>query len=274
MGRAVTVRDIKPQDFIVAYAAHLKTKDNFEVPKWADIVKTGIGKELAPYDPDWYYTRAAAVLRQIYLKQGIGVGALRRIYGGSKRRGVERTTTVLGAGGCIRHVLIQFEVRSGVVVVWCLCGESEGGRERERGVCDEKRLVVARSEVVEKGLSRGRCGREREVGGLGAACVCFEAYKDTLVLYIIICLIVCVLWLRVNQKAGSEKRNASSRDQNTPHTHALTSFSPSFPPHLTPPEQNLKYVAKDSNGGRKITKEGQTALDQIAASVANAEADE
>jgi len=36
----------------------------------------------------------------------------------------------------------------------------------------------------------------------------------------------------------------------------------------------LKYVAKDSNGGRKITKEGQTALDQIAASVANAEADE
>ena len=41
MGRAVTVRDIKPQDFIVAYAAHLKTKDNFEVPKWADIVKTG-----------------------------------------------------------------------------------------------------------------------------------------------------------------------------------------------------------------------------------------
>jgi small subunit ribosomal protein S19e len=111
MGRAVTVRDIKPQDFIVAYAAHLKTKDNFEVPKWADIVKTGIGKELAPYDPDWYYTRAAAVLRQIYLKQGIGVGALRRIYGGSKRRGVERSTTVKGAGGCIRHVLIQFEVR-------------------------------------------------------------------------------------------------------------------------------------------------------------------
>lgn len=60
MGRAVTVRDIKPADFIKAYAAHLKTKDNFEVPKWADIVKTGIHKELAPNDPDWYYTRAGA----------------------------------------------------------------------------------------------------------------------------------------------------------------------------------------------------------------------
>jgi ribosomal protein S19E (S16A) len=55
---AVTVRDIKPADFIEAYAAHLKTKDNFEVPKWADIVKTGFAKEMAPYDPDWYYTRA------------------------------------------------------------------------------------------------------------------------------------------------------------------------------------------------------------------------
>jgi len=33
-------------------------------------------------------------------------------------------------------------------------------------------------------------------------------------------------------------------------------------------------VAKDDNGGRRITKEGQTALDQIAASVANREDDE
>ena len=33
-------------------------------------------------------------------------------------------------------------------------------------------------------------------------------------------------------------------------------------------------MAKDDNGGRRITKEGQTALDQIAASVANREDDE
>lgn len=38
--------------------------------------------------------------------------------------------------------------------------------------------------------------------------------------------------------------------------------------------QGLKYVAKNENGGRMITKEGQTALDQIAASVANREDDE
>lgn len=31
-----------------------------EVPTWVDIVKTGSYKELAPYDPDWYYIRAGA----------------------------------------------------------------------------------------------------------------------------------------------------------------------------------------------------------------------
>jgi small subunit ribosomal protein S19e len=31
-----------------------------EVPSWVDIVKTATFKELAPYDPDWYYVRAGA----------------------------------------------------------------------------------------------------------------------------------------------------------------------------------------------------------------------
>lgn len=39
-----------------------------EVPIWVDVVKTGTHKELAPYDADWYYIRAAAVARHIYLR--------------------------------------------------------------------------------------------------------------------------------------------------------------------------------------------------------------
>ena len=31
-----------------------------QLPSWVDIVKTGAFKELAPYDPDWYYIRAGA----------------------------------------------------------------------------------------------------------------------------------------------------------------------------------------------------------------------
>jgi hypothetical protein len=44
--------------FIKAYAAYLKRTGKLEVPKWVDLVKTGTFKELAPYDPDWYYIRA------------------------------------------------------------------------------------------------------------------------------------------------------------------------------------------------------------------------
>jgi hypothetical protein len=33
-----------------------------ELPPWTDIVKTAKFKELAPYDPDWYYIRAGRSL--------------------------------------------------------------------------------------------------------------------------------------------------------------------------------------------------------------------
>jgi ribosomal protein S19E (S16A) len=48
--------------FIAAYASHLKRSGKLEVPTWVDIVKTGAYKELAPYDPDWYYVRAGAFI--------------------------------------------------------------------------------------------------------------------------------------------------------------------------------------------------------------------
>lgn len=105
----ITVRDVRADAFIAAYAQVLKNNDKFVVPKWADTVKTGVHKELAPYDPDWYYVRAgnifflflillflffylficfyflAAVARKIYLRQGTGVGALKKRFGGSYR---------------------------------------------------------------------------------------------------------------------------------------------------------------------------------------------
>jgi ribosomal protein S19E (S16A) len=31
-----------------------------QLPNWVDIVKTAPFKEMAPYDPDWYYVRAGA----------------------------------------------------------------------------------------------------------------------------------------------------------------------------------------------------------------------
>src|SRR4051812_37592172 len=56
--RGVTVKDVASNDFIAAYAKFLKRSGKIDVPKWADIVKTAPHKELAPYDPDWYFVRA------------------------------------------------------------------------------------------------------------------------------------------------------------------------------------------------------------------------
>ena len=67
---APTVRSVPAPAFIAAYAEVLKNNDKFVVPKWVDTVKTGVHKELAPYDPDWYFIRAAAIARKIYLRQG------------------------------------------------------------------------------------------------------------------------------------------------------------------------------------------------------------
>ena len=37
-------------------------KHQIELPHWTDLVKTATFKELAPYDPDWYYVRAGGML--------------------------------------------------------------------------------------------------------------------------------------------------------------------------------------------------------------------
>lgn len=52
------------------------------MPEWVDLVKNGKHKELAPYDQDWYYTRCAALVRHIYFRSPIGVGAVTKIFGG------------------------------------------------------------------------------------------------------------------------------------------------------------------------------------------------
>ena len=101
----VTVKDVSSHDFVIAYAAHLKRIGKIEVPKWADLVKTSVHKELAPYDPDWYYIRAAAIARRVYLRNGIGVGAFKRIFGGRRMRGTIPERFQSSSGSIARHIL-------------------------------------------------------------------------------------------------------------------------------------------------------------------------
>ncbi|KAK9835169.1 hypothetical protein WJX81_002844 [Elliptochloris bilobata] len=106
----LNVRDVPAEEFIKAYAAHLKSNDKIQLPSWVDIVKTGAFKELAPYNPDWYYVRAASLARKVYMRQNVGVGAFRKQYGGrNKRKGTVPEHCARASGGLIRHILKQLE---------------------------------------------------------------------------------------------------------------------------------------------------------------------
>ncbi|CAE7634544.1 rps1902 [Symbiodinium microadriaticum] len=120
---SVSVRDVPAEAFIQAYAQVLKNNDKFVVPKWADTVKTGVHKELAPYDPDWFFVRTAAVARKIYLRQGTGVGALKKRFGGSYRRGARPKVHNDASGNIIRKAMLELDK----LAITEACGK--GGRK-------------------------------------------------------------------------------------------------------------------------------------------------
>mmetsp|Transcript_37506 Transcript_37506/g.65975 ORF Transcript_37506/g.65975 Transcript_37506/m.65975 type:complete len:164 (+) Transcript_37506:74-565(+) len=107
--KVVTVKDVEPAKFIEAFAQHLKRQGRFEIPKWADVVKTGKLKELPPSNPDWLYVRTASMVRKIYIRGGSGVGGFRKVYGGQKRRGTMTNTFAKGSGKIIRYIFQQLE---------------------------------------------------------------------------------------------------------------------------------------------------------------------
>merc|ERR1711975_179533 len=87
--RSVTVKDVPADEFI----------------------KSGTIKEFAPYDEDWFYIRAASILRKVYLRKGTGVGALKKWYGGSNgtHRGTRKAHFSTASGAIIRKAMTELE---------------------------------------------------------------------------------------------------------------------------------------------------------------------
>ncbi len=53
---------------------------------------------------------AASLARKVYMRQGMGIGAFRKHYGGrNKRKGAVPEHFAKASGGLIRHMLIQLE---------------------------------------------------------------------------------------------------------------------------------------------------------------------
>ncbi len=104
-----TGRDVPPDLLIKELATRLKELPEIQPPEWAKYVKLGVHKELPPENPDWWYVRAASVLRKIYLRGPIGVQRLRLEYGGLRNRGVKPEHFYRGSGNILRKILQQLE---------------------------------------------------------------------------------------------------------------------------------------------------------------------
>lgn len=136
--KAISVRDVPAQAFIQAFAAQLKKAGKLEIPRWADLVKTAHWKELSPENPDWFYVRAAAVARHLYLRPGSGVGDLRYKFGGKGSRGSMPEHKMLAGESILRRVVQQLE-KLGLAIKDGRNGgrriTSKGQRELDRIAC-------------------------------------------------------------------------------------------------------------------------------------------
>ena len=103
------VRSVEPNKLIERVAKELEKMKELQPPEWAKFVKTGVHKERPPEQRNWWYIRAAAILRKIYIYGPVGVSRLRTAFGGKKNRGAKPERTYKGSGSIIRKILQQLE---------------------------------------------------------------------------------------------------------------------------------------------------------------------
>ncbi|MBU2053159.1 MAG: 40S ribosomal protein S19 [Nanoarchaeota archaeon] len=101
------VFELNAQEYNLKLAEALKNVEEFAEPEWAQFVKSGPAKERPIDDADFWYKRAASILRQIYKKKIVGVNRLRTKYGSKKNRGMQPDIFKRGSGKIIRTILQQ-----------------------------------------------------------------------------------------------------------------------------------------------------------------------
>jgi len=112
--RKMSVKEVSGSALVKQLVEELKKMKEITPPEWSRFVKTGTHKERPPEQPDWWYTRAASLLRRIFIDGPVGVQRLRSYYGGHKKRGVP-PEHFRRAGGKILRTLLQQLEKAGLV---------------------------------------------------------------------------------------------------------------------------------------------------------------
>ena len=102
------IDNVEPRILIEKVAEKLKSV--IDMPEWAKFVKTGVNRQRPPIDLDWWFARAASILRTVDNKGPIGVAKLRSKYGGKINNGAAPEHFRKASGKIIRTILQQLEV--------------------------------------------------------------------------------------------------------------------------------------------------------------------
>jgi len=109
-----SVQEVPADKLIDRLKEKLKEFKEISPPRWALYAKSGAHKERPPEQSDFWFIRAASILRRLYIDGPIGTSRLRTYYGGRKRRGHKPAHTYKASGAIIRKILQQLEA-SGLV---------------------------------------------------------------------------------------------------------------------------------------------------------------
>lgn len=108
------VYEIPAAEYNQKLAAELAKLPEYKMPEWAYFVKTGVSKSRPPESSEWWFRRAASILRQIYIQGVVGVSRLRTKYGSRKNRGM-RPEVFGRASGKIIRVMLQAGEKVGLL---------------------------------------------------------------------------------------------------------------------------------------------------------------
>ena len=105
----VIARDVEAQKLTEHAKEELKKIKEIQPPAWAMFAKSGTNRNRPPIQPDFWYIRAASVLRRIYVDGPVGTSKLRTFYGGRKIYGTKPPHFKKSGGNIIRKIFQQLE---------------------------------------------------------------------------------------------------------------------------------------------------------------------
>jgi len=127
-----SVYELKSDKYNIKLAEALKQIPEFKEPEWSLFVKSGVSRIKPPTGKDFWFKRAASILRQAYIKKIVGVNRLRTRYGSKKNRGMRPERFKKASGKIIRTILQQAEV-AGLLEKYNLPGKRAGRKLTSKG---------------------------------------------------------------------------------------------------------------------------------------------